>query len=445
MRISLLAARCINKLRYYISGSFLFLSLPVYADELSGTLSSSFAAIKTIFQQNYFTLIALELCLLVFCYYFLICFRARSQLNDFVLSVSEPHMAVSPSMARFIMQNQFDCKALTAAIVSMAIKGVLNIENKNGILTLVLKENIARQYGLPVLTNNLQKNLRSSEKSAFNMLFSQQNTVTFKNHTVWDNARIALQSDLLHDAETGGLYPPFKYSIFGFILSLLPLAAVAAQYVNSLNTFTLLFMLFSILITLCNFFLYRLDIPYVGFAHWLMPTAFSIKLLFDIERIWHTLVMVLAGSCAVLACIMGVFLAPPSITLIYCLVAAINIFFYCGWRRFIRKAILDQLQSSKLLLANANRNQASQSGSIALTAEIFEKYLPYAIALDIEQEWGDQFNHLSNSPNQDGTHFHPTWYVGNIKPGTTTGIFAKELSQNITSCIAAIFPSNIAS
>jgi uncharacterized membrane protein len=45
------------------------------------------------------------------------------------------------------------------------------------------------------------------------------------------------------------------------------------------------------------------------------------------------------------------------------------------------------------------------------TPELFEKYLPYAVALDCEQAWAQQFSAVLENARQT-TGYSPSWYVG---------------------------------
>ena len=46
------------------------------------------------------------------------------------------------------------------------------------------------------------------------------------------------------------------------------------------------------------------------------------------------------------------------------------------------------------------------------TPELFEKYLPYAVALDCELAWAQQFSAVLENARQNDD-YSPIWYVGN--------------------------------
>ena len=47
------------------------------------------------------------------------------------------------------------------------------------------------------------------------------------------------------------------------------------------------------------------------------------------------------------------------------------------------------------------------------TPELFEKMLPFAIALGVENKWADKFESVLNQAIEEGT-YKPVWYAGNI-------------------------------
>ena len=46
------------------------------------------------------------------------------------------------------------------------------------------------------------------------------------------------------------------------------------------------------------------------------------------------------------------------------------------------------------------------------TPELFEEFLPYAIALGVENKWGDQFTSIFSKFNHEDGQYYPKWYHG---------------------------------
>jgi uncharacterized membrane protein len=67
-----------------------------------------------------------------------------------------------------------------------------------------------------------------------------------------------------------------------------------------------------------------------------------------------------------------------------------------------------------------------------VTPEVFEKFLPYAIALDCENQWSKKFEAeaaaAGMTPNSSGGYYAPLWYsggnYGNFGAGVAAGLGA---------------------
>lgn len=96
-----------------------------------------------------------------------------------------------------------------------------------------------------------------------------------------------------------------------------------------------------------------------------------------------------------------------------------------------RQAI-DQIEGLKLYLSIAEKDRLNQLNPPEKTPEVFEKFLPYALALDVEQEWCEQFADVVASARAENGYV-PTWYTG--------GNFATKGVSGIASSLGAISSS----
>ena len=70
------------------------------------------------------------------------------------------------------------------------------------------------------------------------------------------------------------------------------------------------------------------------------------------------------------------------------------------------------------------------------TPELFERYLPYALALEVDQEWSEKFaDVLSRAVASDG--YSPHWYHGHHWNSMHTGSFASGLGSSLSSAISS--------
>lgn len=77
----------------------------------------------------------------------------------------------------------------------------------------------------------------------------------------------------------------------------------------------------------------------------------------------------------------------------------------------------------------------------ALTPELFERYLPFALALGVDQQWSERFAAaMAGLRKPGGTAYHPAWYSGtwnarNFSAATTT--LTSSLGSAISSSVKA--------
>ncbi len=80
---------------------------------------------------------------------------------------------------------------------------------------------------------------------------------------------------------------------------------------------------------------------------------------------------------------------------------------------------MDQIEGLKLYLSVAEKDRLNQLNPPEKTPQVFEKFLPYALALDVEQQWCEQFADVMARA-QDGKDYTPAWYTG--RHFTTSGL-----------------------
>ena len=116
----------------------------------------------------------------------------------------------------------------------------------------------------------------------------------------------------------------------------------------------------------------------------------------------------------VLANIMSDSVSPMAIATIFTM-GGVFIFFGIIMRRptMRGRALLDQVLGFKDYLEIAEKDEMNLRNPPHKTPELFEDYLPYALALDVDQEWAEKFAGIFGSISQPGrTQYEPSWYDG---------------------------------
>jgi uncharacterized membrane protein len=70
------------------------------------------------------------------------------------------------------------------------------------------------------------------------------------------------------------------------------------------------------------------------------------------------------------------------------------------------------------------------------TPELFEKMLPYALALDVEHEWSGQFADVFARLKEQGVNYAPLWYYGSITNFSPDDL-ATSVGKNFTGVVSS--------
>jgi uncharacterized membrane protein len=94
---------------------------------------------------------------------------------------------------------------------------------------------------------------------------------------------------------------------------------------------------------------------------------------------------------------------------------------------------LDQIEGFKMYLEVAEEDRMNLLNPPERTPELFEKYLPYALALDVENAWSEKFADVVDS----AANYSPTWYSGSkVGIGNISG-FTTQLGRTFSMSIAS--------
>ena len=103
--------------------------------------------------------------------------------------------------------------------------------------------------------------------------------------------------------------------------------------------------------------------------------------------------------------------------------------------------IKDEIDGFKLFLSVTETERLKIIGtSPTKTPELYETYLPYAIALGVEQAWSAQFAPLFAQMQEQGIVYSPLWYSGPMfSPDTFASNLTRDLETNL------VLPSTVSS
>jgi len=100
--------------------------------------------------------------------------------------------------------------------------------------------------------------------------------------------------------------------------------------------------------------------------------------------------------------------------------------------------IMDRIAGFEMYLSATEENRLNVLHPPEKTPELFERFLPYAIALGVENQWADRFASVLAAISQTpGQHSGMAWYVGSQSPWTNVNGFTSAIGGALTSSVAA--------
>ncbi len=327
---------------------------------------------------------------------------------------------ISPAAARFIRRMGYDNDVLTAAVVNMAVKGFLIIQEEKG------------EYTLQKTGQGAEK-LSPEEKKIAGQLLELGTEFTFKkeNYKEISGATEALKTSLKSRFEKKYFMRNIGYFVPGAVLTV---AAVALS-------------------------LWKMEPPAAVFPMvWIVIwTAACAPLAVMIGRAWKSapgarfkdlispggaLFMTLFGLPFAAGWVAGtVFYLQKFNPWCYGIAMAaivVNFLFLYLLKAPTKagRAVLDQIEGMKMFLSAAEKDRLNRMTAIDKTAANYEKFLPYAIALGVARQWAEQFAQVFREG--DGQRdYRPRWYHGTVLAGAGMAGFGSSFSSSLSSAISS--------
>lgn len=382
-----------------------------------------------ILKDNQNALILLCGLLLVVCYYVIAWFLVGRDLAPGPIVVQyEPPQDFSPAAVRELVKMGFDKKAFTAAVLNMAVKGYLTIKEDFGTYTLLA-------------TGSQGENLAPEEQLTGASLFTNTNSIVLHNtnHTEI-SAAINLLKGALKKKEEKSLFNTNAWVTFPAVILSIALL-IAASYADGPQ-----------------------NIPAVVFiCIWLTIWTFAVTGMVIAEATLCKKVvtdpnhrMAAVGQAAFAGLFMIPFLGGEAMGLFFLAkiasilvavlligTALIHIVFHFLMRAPTQagRNALDKIEGFKRFLSAVDGDRLNRANPPEMTPSVFEKFLPYALALDVEQAWAEKFSGVLNaagrSPGSSNGAYSPAWYSGSAYTAGGIGDFTSSLGGSFSSAISS--------
>jgi uncharacterized membrane protein YgcG len=355
----------------------------------------------------------------------------RDPAKGVVMAIYEPPSGLSPAGMRYLQRMGFDNKTFSSAILDMAVRGFLTIKEQAGSYTLYT-------------TGKPDSVLSEDERMIAASLFSGRNQIWLHNEN----------------------HKPIRDSIKG-LKNYLASTEQKTYFVTN-SRYLIAPIAFSLLIAVCYLaFLGSQKIPLFGFLTlWLSIWSLAVYgLVMNAVKKWkaalHERSSALGEAAgagkAILATVQAIpfsffelmafwFLwkatSFPFVVYVFAC-AAFHVFFFHVMKAptFAGRRLMDQVEGFKMFLGAVDGDRLNRAMPPQQTPAVFERFLPYALALDVEQDWAEKFSALlagaSITPGVSNGHYAPSFYSGNSWNGFPGANFASSFGSSFTSAISS--------
>ncbi|MFA5110486.1 MAG: DUF2207 domain-containing protein [Desulfobaccales bacterium] len=343
----------------------------------------------------------------------------RDPAKGTIIPLYSPPAGFSPAGVRFVSRMGFDDKAFAASVVDLAVKGAVLIQEDDGDYALVRKD--APKGGLS-----------RGEQLIVTQLFPSGGSIKLENanHTWFKAAIDALKKNLKTEFEkiyfvtnSGYMWPGIAITLLGAVLVILTARDRAAAAGGSLWLVIWTVGCYFLAVTVYKKWRAVRGGGLGNLGGALLTTLFALP--FFAGEIFGAVMVSTAVSI------------PAAATL--GAMAFLNALFYHLLKAptLSGRKIMDQIEGFKLYLSVAEKERLNLLNPPEKTPELFEKYLPYALALDVENQWSEQFAEVLARAGTEDRPYSPAWYSGRSWDSFHTSRFADSLGGAFAGAIAS--------
>ena len=374
-------------------------------------------------RDNFGVFAALVGLFLLCAYYFAVWLMVgRDPAKGTVFPLFYPPKGFSPAAVRFVMRMGFDNKSFAAAVVDLAVKGALTIiQDDEKVYTL-------KKAG------DTDAGLSKGEQKILRKLFGSTSSIELKNknHQKIQGTISALKKSLKIDFEKIYFFRNSKYFIPGLLITILTLGAVVLTS-RELMAAAFMTLWLSIWTAGCFFLVVRAISAWKSGLGW--GGFIALRSAGALAASIFALPFLAGEAFGIWA--FSTFVSPLAAVFILVIIL-INALFYHLLKAptLSGRKTMDEIEGFKLYLSAAEKERLEILNPPDRTPKLFEKYLPYAMALDVENQWNKQFADVLSAATANG-QYTPVWYNGSHFGAQGLNGMASGLGTSLTGAISS--------
>jgi uncharacterized membrane protein YgcG len=348
----------------------------------------------------------------------------RGPLPGTVVPLFAPPEGMSAAAVRYVRKMGFDNRVFAAALVESGVRGKLRIEESEGGFF---------SRGLTQLHETGDSaDMPPAEKRMLDALFAGRTHLAMdqENHAIFRSARGNLEG-ALERAYFGKLFLTNK----GWAWAGLVLILAAMLLVGTIVAATDLYAepgtwqvgaLGFLLMVAAVFAGSRSRLAITGGSIWLAALAILLGVVAALFVLWALAVTAEAGQVL------------PMLAPLLALPLAISAFWWMAAPTREGRPVIDQIAGFEKYLSVTEEDRLERLHPPEKTPELFERFLPYAIALDVENRWAARFAGVLAAAAADPQRRQGMgWYSGSSNAWSNPGRFAATVGGALASSVAS--------
>jgi hypothetical protein len=337
-----------------------------------------------------------------------------------IIPLFKPPAGFSAAAVRYVDKMGFDNRNFTAAIIELGVNGRAKVVESGSTTTLLRRDG--------------GKSVGAAEQTLEQALFKGRGSLQLKNtnHATISAAKMALKSALEASYKDKLFVNNFGWSGIGFLLAIAVLAAIVTAisftYGSDNGPGSIAGLFIPIIPVMIGAGMVQSGLSsHSGGMGWViggvaiaaLGLAVGISVGYASSRGWVDLVPVIVPSIlAAIATLAIGWLQAPSVA---------------------GRRIMDEIDGFREYLGVAEEDRLEALNPPDKTPELFERFLPYAVALDVENSWGNRFAGVlaAAAAGAAAGYAASSWYEGNRDFSRDPASFADHVGGQLASTIAS--------
>ena len=335
-----------------------------------------------------------------------------------VVPMFTPPDDLTPAGMRYLTKMAADNRTFAAALVDMGVRGHIKLEEQDRGLLFGKKMELQRLNGVEPLHEEEQAALDRLCRPGEELMLDQNN------HESFSSAKNALNESFKARYEGKMFNRNYGWAAAGLVAFLAALWLAASAVVVATDT---------------------ADVWQIGVVAGSLLVSALLWLAFHHSALGKCLLSLISFMAISLAFILGMPILGealssgwylPIILPALALPLVISAFWWISAPTPQGRKILDHIAGFKQYLSITERERLDRMTAPQDTPEIFERYLPYAIALGVENRWANRFSGVLAAAAAQGRQGF-AWYAGSSSPWNNPTSFADAVGSSLASTISS--------